>query len=111
MSAQTSRRKAMKTTGRKEGPGNKDASGVVCEHDDNGTCSIHGPGAKKMETPVRVNRTFKNGTTRNVLTTKKWFKCEVGMRGGMLRQQRLSFSAATDAKGTGKRDNKGNLGK
>ena len=111
MSAQTSRREAVKTTGRKEGPGNKDAGGVVCEHDDQGTCSIHGPGAKKMETPVRVNRTFKNGTTRSVLTKKKWFKCELGMRGGMLRQQRLSFNAVTDAKGTGKRDNKGNLGK
>ena len=102
----------MKTTDMKDGPGDKDAvARVVCEHDDKGTCSIHGPGAKEMTTPVRVKRTFKNGTTRSVLTNKKWFRCELGRRGGMLRQQKLSFNAVTDAKGTGKRDNKGNLGK
>ena len=109
VTAQTSKKRMVKTTGRREGLGDK-AVGVVCVHDDQGTCSIHGPGAKEMSKPVRVNRTFKNGTTRSVLTNKKWFKCELGMRGGMLRQQRLSFSAVLDAKGTGERDNKGNLG-
>ena len=63
-----------------------------------------------MSKPVRVNRTFKSGTTRSVLTKKKWFKCKLGMRGGMLREQRLTFSAVLDTKGTRERDNKENLG-
>ena len=103
-------KKDVKTTEKKEDAGGRD-TGVVCVHDDEGTCNIHGPGAKKMTTPARVTRTYKNGTTKSVLIKKKWFKCEQGRRGGMMTQQRLSFSVVQDAKGTVKRDNKGNCSK
>ena len=83
---------------------------VVCVHDTEGTCNIHGPGAKEMSKPVRVTRTFKNGNTRSVMTSQKWWKCDLGMRGGRLRQTSLSFGVVSEARGAGNRDNKGNLG-
>ena len=83
---------------------------VVCVHDTEGTCNIHGPGAREMSKPVRVTRTFKNGSTRSVMTKQKWWKCDLGMRGGRLRQTSLSFGVVCEASRAGHRDNKGNLG-
>ena len=62
--AKTGQRRLVKTTTRSDGKDDK-AGGVVCVLDDEGTCSIHGPGAREMSKPVTC-----------VLTKKKWYKCE-----------------------------------
>ena len=104
--ARTDQKRVVKTMTKE----NDDDRSVVCVHDEDGTCGIDGPGAKEMSKPVRVTRTFKNGTTRSVMTKKKWWKCDLGMRGGRLRQTQLSFSVVLEASRAGRRDNKRNLG-
>ena len=104
--ARTGQKRVVKTMTKEE----DDDRSVVCVYDEAGVCSIHGPGAREMSKPVRVTRTFKNGTTKSGMAKKKWFQCDVGMRGGRLRQTELSFSVVLEASRAGERDNKGNLG-
>ena len=81
----------------------EDRRKVACVH-------LHGPGAREMSTPVRRTKTGPGGKQTSRLTKKKWFKCDVGMKGSNLRQTTLSFGAVLDASRTGRRDNKGSLG-
>ena len=90
--------------------GKEDRSQVSCVHDDNGVCNLHGPGAREMSTPVRRKKTETRGKQTNKLEKKKWFKCDVGMKGSNLRQTTLSFGAVLEASRSGRRDNKGSLG-
>ena len=90
--------------------GNDNKRRVVCVHDDRGVCSLHGPGAREMSKPVRVTRTGPGGKQKCVMSKKKWFKCDVVIKGGNPRQTTLSFGVVLDASRTGRRDSKGSLG-
>ena len=67
-------------------------------YDEEGTCSIHGPVSKKMFKPVRVTRTGQVGLPVSVVTRKTCYQCDVGMKGGRLRQTKLSFGGVLEAR-------------
>ena len=83
-----------------------------CVHDRRGTCSIHGPGARRMTKPIWVKKTGPDGLPTSVRSKKTWYLCgvEVGMNGGKLRQTRISFGGDPSVNNKGERDNKGSLG-
>ena len=61
-----------------------------CVYTKGGTCSRHGPGAKLHWKPVKVRNPAPGGKK----TTKQYYyTCDIGPKGGALRQPRLSFRA------------------
>ena len=83
-----------------------------CVHDRRGTCSIHGPGARKMTKPIWIKKTGPDGLQTSVRSKKTWYLCrvEVGTNGQRLRQTRISFGRSLQADMKGERDNQGSLG-
>ena len=84
-----------------------------CVHDRRGTCSIHGPGARRMTKPIWVKKTGPDGLPTSVRSKKTWYLCEVevGMNGLKLRQTKISFGGSLQANRTGNMDNQGSLGR
>ena len=63
----------------------------VCSYSKRGVCAVHGPGAKEHWRPIRDPVPGPDGK----LVTRQYYwvcpKDEIGPRGGILRQSRLSF--------------------
>ena len=84
---------------------------LQCVHDELGTCSIHGPGAKEMFRGYWAIEAGEDGQPKKVRKKRTWFQCDVGVNGGWLRQPKLSFGGGKAARKVGNRDNKRYLGK
>ena len=81
-----------------------------CRHSEEGVCTIHGIGAKKMFKPVRMTKTGPDGLPVRRMTRKTNYKCDGGMGGGRLRQTKLSFGGLLETRRGGRRDKQGSLG-
>ena len=84
---------------------------LQCTHDDQGYCSIHGPGAREMFKGYWSIETGEDGQPKKVRRKRTWFQCDVGVNGGILKQPKLSFGGVKTTKKVGTRDNKRYLGK
>ena len=63
-----------------------------CHHDKDGTCDIHGEGARKLSRKVPCITKNKQGVLIKKMKKVPYFECDLGPRGrGVLRQTTLSF--------------------
>ena len=83
---------------------------LLCVHDELGTCSIHGPGAREMFKGYWTMEKDEDGQPKKVRKKKTWFQCDVGVNGGNLRQPKLSFGVVKTTRRVGNRDNNRYLG-
>ena len=56
-----------------------------------GVCHLHGRGARKYYQPVKVRKVGPDGEVTRVTQKKAYYQCDLGQRGGGLRQPRISF--------------------
>ena len=60
-----------------------------------GVCSIHGPGAKQQFRMVSYVKTGTDGKKIRGTTKKAYYTCDLGLNGGKLTQNKLSFMKTT----------------
>ena len=79
----------------------------ACVHSKDGTCVVHGPGAKWRWRPIPVGRRTL-GPDGKLCKREYFWKCEVGVGGRNLQQTRITFKKRSDDET--KRDNEGTMG-
>ena len=93
--------------GRSEGRVGAKVSKGACVHSKDGTCSVHGPGAKWRWRPIPPSqRTI--GPDGKLKKREYFWKCEVGAGGRNLQQSKLTFRRNPDDEP--RRDNGGTMG-
>ena len=83
------------------GGGREDRAGTqakdeVCVHSKDGTCAVHGPGAKWRWRPILPVSRRPVGPDGKVKKREYYWQCEVGSGGRNLLQSRISFKRNTD---------------
>ena len=83
------------------GGGREDRAGTqakkeVCVHSKDGTCTVHGPGAKWRWRPILPVSSQPVGPNGKVKKREYYWQCEVGSGGRNLLQSRISFKRNTD---------------
>ena len=93
--------------GGSEGRVGAQVNNEACVHSKDGTCSVHGPGAKWRWRPIPVSqRTI--GPDGKLRKRVYFWKCEVGVGGRNLQQSKLTFKKKPDDET--RRDNGGTMG-
>ena len=82
-----------------------------CSHDEDGVCSIHGPGAVWRHRPgKKITTRGKDGRKKFTMTKEYFWLCDLGAGGRRLSQTTISFGTP-DARREGRtRDRQGYLG-
>ena len=66
-----------------------------CSYSKKGVCSIHGPGAKQQFRMVSYVKTGTDGKKTRGTIKKAYYTCDLGLKGGRLIQNKLSFVKTT----------------
>ena len=82
-----------------------------CQHDEEGVCSIHGPGALWRQRPgKKITTRGKDGRKKFTMTKEYYWICDLGAGGRRLSQSRISFGTPTARREGRTRDMQGYLG-
>ena len=90
---------------------NQDRNKELCNHDKEGTCAVHGIGAKRVVEPIWITKVGADGGKTKVKKRKYVWRCNVlSMRTEQgLTQTKISFVKKTPSRKAEVQDTKGRL--